>query len=392
MANPYKLKREIEQFIINQKQQNPGLSCRGLIPLVSGHFQINLSKSLINKVLKQNSLSSPVGRRREQPQKVSIQPIEAQAIANEDHAEIVSQPVVTQAATEQKPIEMIQPLLTVQEVPEQKPVDSNSRQDAAQEIIDKKPVGIISQQAGAQEVKEKSPALKELDAARILKGGGCFFLKAAELKLSLFTHLANSLASSLSDISRESLHDALEASVFGAIFKEQCDLNLFLGKEIQPEILDQYKYQLEQVSAMDIHNVLIQAGFSYNFNDINELYSVCLQELSSYVQANFFSATYKDSGMSVMMEQFYSLRAQIKSSQGLLEVQFSYPDMFPYRRAGAWQKDLDIQSFYPNGFPGKKEIAWEKELSSAAEKVNQACLFTPEQERIFINPQPVILS
>jgi len=61
---PYKLKGEIRQFIIDQKKANSTLSCRKLVFLIKEQFQINLSKSLINNVIKQNNLSSPVGRRR----------------------------------------------------------------------------------------------------------------------------------------------------------------------------------------------------------------------------------------------------------------------------------------------------------------------------------------
>lgn len=61
---PYKLKGEIRQFIIAQKKTNPALSCRKLVSLIKEQFQIDLSKSLINNVIKQNNLSSPVGRRR----------------------------------------------------------------------------------------------------------------------------------------------------------------------------------------------------------------------------------------------------------------------------------------------------------------------------------------
>lgn len=62
MANNYKLTKEIKQFIIQQKSANPKLSCRGLIPLINEHFQANLSKSLINTVIKQSNLSNPKGR------------------------------------------------------------------------------------------------------------------------------------------------------------------------------------------------------------------------------------------------------------------------------------------------------------------------------------------
>ena len=63
MSDPYKLKPPIKQFIIEKKRANPKLSCRKLIPLIRQRFQVSLSKSLINSVIKQNNLSSPVGRK-----------------------------------------------------------------------------------------------------------------------------------------------------------------------------------------------------------------------------------------------------------------------------------------------------------------------------------------
>jgi len=84
MANPYKLKPEIKQFIIEQKRTNPGLSCRSLIPLIREHFQINLSKSLINNVIKQNNLSGPVGRRRIKEPIIFKQPFEIHIVRKEE--------------------------------------------------------------------------------------------------------------------------------------------------------------------------------------------------------------------------------------------------------------------------------------------------------------------
>lgn len=62
MANNYKLTEEIKQFIIQQKNLNPQVSCRGLMPLIREHFQVDLSKSLINTVIKESNLSNPKGR------------------------------------------------------------------------------------------------------------------------------------------------------------------------------------------------------------------------------------------------------------------------------------------------------------------------------------------
>lgn len=64
MVKNYKLSEEIRQFIIDQKKADSKLSCRGLTSLINERFHVNLSKSLINNVIKQSNLSSPVGRKR----------------------------------------------------------------------------------------------------------------------------------------------------------------------------------------------------------------------------------------------------------------------------------------------------------------------------------------
>ena len=62
MGVTYKLKDEIVEFIIRQKRDNPRLSCRGLVDIIQERFQTPVSKSSINSVIKNASLSNPVGR------------------------------------------------------------------------------------------------------------------------------------------------------------------------------------------------------------------------------------------------------------------------------------------------------------------------------------------
>ena len=59
----HKLKEEITQFIIQKKQEDPFISCRKIASLINENFQIKISKSSVNTVLKNNDLSSSVGRR-----------------------------------------------------------------------------------------------------------------------------------------------------------------------------------------------------------------------------------------------------------------------------------------------------------------------------------------
>jgi len=77
MANYYKLTEEIKTFILHQKMADPNLSCRKLVNLIFEHFQVKLSKSLINSVIKENDLSKPVGRGRIKARTIFKQPAEA---------------------------------------------------------------------------------------------------------------------------------------------------------------------------------------------------------------------------------------------------------------------------------------------------------------------------
>lgn len=58
----YKLNEDVVNFILTEKKANPTLSCRRLVELIREKFQVEISKSAVNEVIKNASLSSPVGR------------------------------------------------------------------------------------------------------------------------------------------------------------------------------------------------------------------------------------------------------------------------------------------------------------------------------------------
>ncbi|MFA5224010.1 MAG: cell envelope integrity protein TolA [Candidatus Omnitrophota bacterium] len=64
MGVVHKLKPEVLSFIIENKKNNPSLSCRSLTLLISEKLKIKVSKSSINAIFKENDLSMPIGRRR----------------------------------------------------------------------------------------------------------------------------------------------------------------------------------------------------------------------------------------------------------------------------------------------------------------------------------------
>ncbi|MDD5595377.1 MAG: hypothetical protein PHY94_03920 [Candidatus Omnitrophica bacterium] len=67
MGITHKLKPEIRDFILDAQKNNLKLSCRGIASLVFEKFQIQISKSSINTLIKNSGLSMPVGRRRVKP-------------------------------------------------------------------------------------------------------------------------------------------------------------------------------------------------------------------------------------------------------------------------------------------------------------------------------------
>ena len=63
MGVVHKLKKEVFDFIVKKKRDDPSISCRKLSVLTSDTFKIKVSKSSVNSVLKDTQLSSAVGRR-----------------------------------------------------------------------------------------------------------------------------------------------------------------------------------------------------------------------------------------------------------------------------------------------------------------------------------------
>ncbi len=59
----HKLKPEVLNFILENKQKDSTLSCRTLTQLILEKLQIKVSKSSINSIFKENNLSMPIGRR-----------------------------------------------------------------------------------------------------------------------------------------------------------------------------------------------------------------------------------------------------------------------------------------------------------------------------------------
>jgi len=287
MAIYYKLTEEIKIFILHQKMADSNLSCRKLVTLIFEHFQVKLSKSLINSVIKENNLSKPVGRGRIKERTIFKQLVEAS----------------------------ITPI-----------------------------------------------ARKEVE---FMENGGCFFLKMADIRLSLTSQLATNLSAHFPDFSLHRLQGVLETLIYSPFFKNKKSLWPIIGKEIPSEALEQYSQQLAKISLTELNNsLLIHKLIKHKINEINELHKECLLELNAYVQLNFLPSVYKILDLFSMKERFYCLSAKVGRKPSLLQ----------------------IQLFYPPSFAWKNDIVWQEDFAYAAQKANKAEIFTPEGEQLWLNP------
>ncbi|TAN61413.1 helix-turn-helix domain-containing protein [bacterium] len=71
---PYKLKAEIKEFILQNAKEHPELGCRKLARLIQEAFQSNISKSTVSSLLKSEGLNKVVGRRGSRPKAPLIHP------------------------------------------------------------------------------------------------------------------------------------------------------------------------------------------------------------------------------------------------------------------------------------------------------------------------------
>src|SRR3989338_952162 len=144
MGVVYKLKKEIVDFIINEKKLNPSLGCRNLVGLIEAKFQAKISKSAINGVIKSAQLSSSIGRK---PLAVKISSLR--------HSERSPKGEVKNLIKEYPSLDPPQEL----------------QQSQKEEIL-----------RFAQNDR-KTPFRNSPDKGVLCDGAGCFFLKAAQWEL-----------------------------------------------------------------------------------------------------------------------------------------------------------------------------------------------------------------
>lgn len=166
MGVVYKFKKEVIDFVLQQKRMDHDLGCRQLAILASEKFKIQVSKSSINAIIKNANLSNSVGRPASDeplPKKFQIPSRKKQQLLAD----------VRKVKIEQKP-------LPVNVLPHPEKVPAAEPQRRGFSSSRREPIG----QATFLRHVESSRARRAQNKGVMREGMGCIFLKAAQWQLS----------------------------------------------------------------------------------------------------------------------------------------------------------------------------------------------------------------
>ncbi len=181
MGVVYKLRKEVIDFVLQQKRTDHDLGCRQLATLASEKFKIQVSKSSVNAIIKNANLSNSVGRPISAellPKKFQIPPQKKQQLLDE----------VRKTKLEQKPLppKVLAP-------PSKGHLLDRPRLDPAAETQDKDPSSSLQGVFGRKEPGGQVTFLRHVESLRarrsqvagvMREGMGCVFLKAAQWQFS----------------------------------------------------------------------------------------------------------------------------------------------------------------------------------------------------------------
>jgi len=292
MGITHKLKPEIRDFVLETQKNNLKLSCRGISDLVYEKFQIKISKSSINALIKGSGLSMPVGRRRVKPfQETPIKKViedAAQAVLSieappkvpaleppkEEFAPPIAlpeEPIVAEEAPsaiqseqEEKPVEPVAEEKPVEPVAEEKPVEPVAEEKPVEPVAEEKPVEeIIPEQVPVSDDKLPEPIAETVEIEKTpepisLHTTGAIILKAADYLFGGTFYLSEIIKNRL--ISRP--HDAvaltetlLYAPLCGVSFNQPIEADHLLWsltkKKFTLEELKSFLNELDQMKSMN---------------------------------------------------------------------------------------------------------------------------------------------
>src|SRR3989338_4577961 len=186
MGVTHKLSKEVINSIIKQKIDVPDISCRQLASLISNKYQIHISKSSINSVLKNAQLSSSVGRRPSTLQKESFHiPQQTKLSLKKNMAELGFGNLIEE---EEKSSESQDPKIFLLPDPlEKSEALASSALSEGQSSALQEGNELLDQPSAAQDFIEKVNKIRlrqEANKGPLYEGMGCIFLKAAEWELA----------------------------------------------------------------------------------------------------------------------------------------------------------------------------------------------------------------
>jgi hypothetical protein len=324
MAQPYKLKDEIEQFILSKKKENPKFSCRKLVSLIKDEFKVDISKSSINKVIKANSLSNRIGRPgiRQKSALASLQ--------------VKTAPLPTPEVTPRE-----EPVFEASNF--YSPNLGNPSSDQIKAAFEPESVKSI-----------EFRALEERFAQ--IENGGAIFLLMVDYKFGLTGFLAQKISAFLPEQSEEVIRILIQLKVYKQILKDEASLGSFLGKEPVNKDLSSGYEQLAKLPFNQLNADFVSLGLPHNINEINDLYQKILFCLNKQAQQSFFPPVYQFLDFAAMRDRFYSLAAKIERLDSMVLVRF----------------------LYPAGFNAIYDIVWQDDFKFAVSSINKERVFTPE--------------
>lgn len=180
MGVVYKFKKEVIDFVLQQKRTDHDLGCRQLAILTSEKFKIQVSKSSINAIIKNANLSNSVGRPASDeplPKKFQIPSQKKQQLLADVRKEKIEQkPLPVNVLPHPKKVPAVEPL--------------GGRREPALGEARRLPKGAYREsgrpngQATFLRHVESSRARQTQHQGVMREGMGCIFLKAAQWQLS----------------------------------------------------------------------------------------------------------------------------------------------------------------------------------------------------------------
>jgi hypothetical protein len=256
----HKLNPEVKDFVITQKKGQPGLSCRRLSKLVTHKFNLQLSKSSINEIIKSAGLSLPVGRRLKNGCLSAQQPIVSQG-------DIKLIPAAPAEHVVSSPAEALIQTPIVSPSPAQPDISAPAPEQAF-------PPEKIQEPVAEPVAVDSQPAFTELIAPKEQITNGVILLKAADYLLGGSASFKSLVYNNL-EYSEGDLFPLMEGLIYFSLFnsdQEGCSaLWPLIGREFSPEALRKYLQELQtlKTTAAEINRVipgLLQEGRAIKVN------------------------------------------------------------------------------------------------------------------------------